>query len=112
MSRFSTPAKRLGAPSLIPAPDRGRADADTEGPTGILQGGGPSDLDPAGSEWVGAGQVVDDDRRSGIGAEVSVANGLRQVQAAGDDVVTVEAEADRGDIGRPSLLAVASRAML
>jgi hypothetical protein len=43
--------------------------------------------------------VVDDDRRPGIGAEVSVANGLRLVLATGDDVVTVEAEADRGDIG-------------
>ena len=60
---------------------------------------GPLTLIPRGVEWVGPGQVVDDDRHSGIGAVVSVANGLCQVPATGDDVVTVEAEADRGDIG-------------
>jgi hypothetical protein len=73
MSRFSTPAKRDGEPSLIPQ---------LQIAVGRMRS-----------------QVVDDDRRSGVGAEVSASDGLRDIQAAGHDVVTVEAEAHRGDIG-------------
>jgi hypothetical protein len=68
-----------------------------EGPTGVLHGGGPLTLIPRGVNGSVLATMTIVAR--GFGAEVSVANGLRQVQAVGDDVVTVEAEAHRGDIG-------------
>jgi hypothetical protein len=64
----------------------------------IFQLRASSDLDAPRLPRVGAGQIVDDNRCSRVGAQVPEADRLREVEPGRHDVVTVHTESHDGNI--------------
>jgi hypothetical protein len=95
------PTREVGRRTVVdaPAPNGFGRDPDPELSFMVFDLCRSADFHAAGGPWVDRLQIIDHQRRSWIGLQMTVSDGLGQIESAGDDLITVDGETDGRHIG-------------